>query len=222
MSPLVENFPYIGLFVLLLLGGMGVPFFPEDATLILCGLLIQAGVIEPVQSLCVVYAGILIADYAIYAFGRKYGRMAITHRWFHRFLPPSRLPEFEDKFNRHGILIIMFGRNLMGVRVQIILASGIMRMPKMKFLLTDAFTSLFTISAWVAVGYVGGHSLQDIGGHTRNLIFIASMIVVLFFGGFFVFNYIKKRNINSSQSLGIRHLSQTPPEPEPPEERRYI
>src|SRR5208283_2639554 len=178
MSPLVDNSPYIGLFVLLLLGGVGIPFFPEDATLILCGLLIQAEVIKPVQSLCVVYAGILIADYVIYAFGRKYGRMAITHRWFHRFLPPSKLPELEGKFNRHGILIIMFGRHLMGVRVQIILAAGIMKMPKMKFILTDAFTSLFTISAWVAVGYAGGHSLQDIGGNIRNLAFIASIIVV--------------------------------------------
>ncbi len=182
---------------MLLLGGVGIPFFPEDATLILCGLLIQVDVIKPVQALIVVFAGIVIADYVIYTFGRKYGRMAITHRWFNRLLPPSKLFEIEKKFHRHGILIILFGRHLIGIRVQIILASGIMKMPRLKFILTDAFTSLFTIAAWVAVGYAGGHSLQDIGINMRNLVFIASTISILFIGGYFVLKFVNRQHYSS-------------------------
>ena len=34
INTLIENFPYIGIFVLLILGGIGFPF-PEDATLFL-------------------------------------------------------------------------------------------------------------------------------------------------------------------------------------------
>ena len=38
-ATLVEHFPYIGIFILLILGEIGLPF-PEDATLILSGFLI--------------------------------------------------------------------------------------------------------------------------------------------------------------------------------------
>ncbi|MGE5893104.1 MAG: hypothetical protein ACM34I_03520, partial [bacterium] len=61
LSAIVEHSPYAGLFVLLILGGIGFPF-PEDATLILCGFLMAQQVIEPVRALVVVYGGLLIAD----------------------------------------------------------------------------------------------------------------------------------------------------------------
>jgi membrane protein DedA with SNARE-associated domain len=35
----INHFPYLGIFLLLILGGMGLPF-PEDTTLILSGFLI--------------------------------------------------------------------------------------------------------------------------------------------------------------------------------------
>jgi membrane protein DedA with SNARE-associated domain len=39
ISGITEHFPYLGIFTLLILGGIGFPF-PEDATLILGGFLI--------------------------------------------------------------------------------------------------------------------------------------------------------------------------------------
>lgn len=45
ISGLVEHFPYLGLLVLLVLGGLGLPF-PEDTTLILCGFLISTKVVK--------------------------------------------------------------------------------------------------------------------------------------------------------------------------------
>ena len=89
ITALIENSPYIGLFVLLILGGIGVPFFPEDATFILCGFLIQARTVKTIPALLVIYIGVLIADFIIYSFGRNYGRMVVRHRWFHRFLSPE-------------------------------------------------------------------------------------------------------------------------------------
>ncbi|MDI6727600.1 MAG: hypothetical protein QMD44_01570, partial [Thermodesulfovibrionales bacterium] len=74
ISTLVEHFPYIGLFLLLILGGIGFPF-PEDTTLILCGFLISTHVVKPVPALLVVYAGLLITDFSLYFVGKKYGRM---------------------------------------------------------------------------------------------------------------------------------------------------
>ncbi len=161
--PLIQHFPYLGLFLLLIMGGVGVPFFPEDATFILCGFLIHSGIVRLVPALLAVYPGVLIADLIIYAFGRKYGRRVICHRWFHRFLSREKLLALEDKFKKRGIYFILIGRHLIGLRVQIILVSGIMRMPVLKSFITNALTALFAVVLWTAVGYWGGHGLKEIG-----------------------------------------------------------
>jgi len=133
-----------------------VPFFPEDATFILCGFLIQARTVKTVPALLVIYIGVLIADFIIYSFGRKYGRMVVCHRWFHRFLSPEKLTDLEDRYKRKGIFFILLGRHFIGLRTQIFIVSGIMRMHPLKFLLADAATVIFTIAVMVSIGYVGG------------------------------------------------------------------
>ena len=161
--PLIQNSPYVGLFLLIIMGGVGVPFFPQNATFILCGFLIQSGIVKLVPAFLAVYIGLLIGDLIIYGFGWKYGRMVICHRWFHRFLSPEKLSVLEEKFRKKGIYFILIGRHFIGLRVQIILVSGIMRMPLLKFFIASALTSLFSVVPWTAVGYYGGQSLKELG-----------------------------------------------------------
>ena len=117
---------------MLILGGIGIPF-PEDATFILCGLLIQEELVKPVPALLTVYIAVLIADFILYLFGRKYGRMVICHRWFQKLLSPERLAMLEEKYKKKGIFLILFGRHFIGLRAQIFLVSGIMRMHPLNF-----------------------------------------------------------------------------------------
>ena len=83
LMPLTQHFPYAGLFILLILGGLGLPL-PEDATLMLCGFLLFNGTVKPVPAFLVVYAGLLLADVMIYWFGRTYGDAITGHRWFQK------------------------------------------------------------------------------------------------------------------------------------------
>lgn len=53
---LIEHFPYIGLFILLILGGIGFPF-PEGVTLIGGGFLISTSVVQPIPALFISYSG---------------------------------------------------------------------------------------------------------------------------------------------------------------------
>lgn len=193
ISTLLENSPYIALFLMLLLGGVGVPFFPEDATFILCGFLIQAEEVDPVHALLVIYVGVLIADFVLYSFGRKYGRMIVCHRWFHRFLSPEKLTELEDKFKRRGVLAILFGRHFIGLRVQIFIVSGIMRMHPVRFLITDALTVTVTIALWVWVGYLGGHSLHDLGIHITKTEWLVVFLTMTFVTGYLIYRYFRNR-----------------------------
>ncbi len=161
MLAIFENSPYIGLFLLLILGGLGIPFFPQNGTLLVCGVLLNTGVVKILPALFVVYLGVLLGDFIIYHFGKKYGRRVITHRWFHRFLPRDKLLTLEEKFKQKGTYVVVLGRHLIGARVQVLLVSGILKMPVLKFLLADVLTITFTIVLWTAMGYGGGHNLRD-------------------------------------------------------------
>jgi membrane-associated protein len=138
----------------------------------------------------------LIADFIIYAFGRKYGCMVVRHKWFHRFLSPERLAALEDKFKKKGIFFILFGRHFIGLRVQIFLVSGVLRMHPLKFFIADAFTVTFTIAVMVSIGYMGGHSLKDVGINISKIEYVALFLFISFSTVYLFFKYIwlrKKR-----------------------------
>jgi membrane protein DedA with SNARE-associated domain len=200
ISTVIEHFPYLGLCILLILGAIGFPF-PEDTTLILCGFLISTGVVEPLYALSVVYASLLIADFVLYSFGKKYGRRIVTHKRFHKIISPERLSVIEDKFNKRGAILILIGRHIAGLRAQIFLVAGIMRMSPLKFIMADAFSALFTIAIMVGAGYIGGNSLEALKkdmtkiGHIAILLGIVLLVIYLLFR---YFRYTKSRHDKNS------------------------
>ncbi|MBI4765156.1 MAG: DedA family protein [Deltaproteobacteria bacterium] len=197
MIPNIEHFPYLGLFLLLLFGGVGLPF-PEDATLILCGFLISTQIVKPIPALIIVYAGLLIADLTLHFIGKKYGRQVVTHRRFHKLISPERLSFLEDKFNRRGILIILLGRHVAGLRAQLFLVSGIMEMPTLKFLMTDAVSSLLTMALMIGAGYWGGNSLKFLKQGLVRIEHIAILVVIIFILFYSIYRYLKPKLINKS------------------------
>jgi membrane protein DedA with SNARE-associated domain len=190
ISTLVEHFPYIGLFLLLILGGIGFPF-PEDTTLILCGFLISTHVVKPVPALLVVYAGLLITDFSLYFVGKKYGRMIVNHKRFHKIISPERLLMLETKFNKKGVFVILIGRHLVGLRAQIFLAAGVMRMSALKFIMADAFSSIFTMALMIGAGYMGGNSLEIIKRDITRIEHIGILLVIILLATYLLFKYVK-------------------------------
>jgi membrane protein DedA with SNARE-associated domain len=192
LSGLVGQFPYLGLFLLLILGGIGFPF-PEDTTLILCGFLISQDIIRPLPAFLNVYAGLLIADFFLYSMGRRYGRLIVTHRRFQRIVSPERLTFIEDKFRRRGVLVILLGRHIFGLRAQIFLTAGITRMDAGKFLLTDAFSALFTIALMVGAGYAGGYGMQVLERDLLRIKDFSIIAVIAMVSVYFLWRYLKFR-----------------------------
>jgi membrane protein DedA with SNARE-associated domain len=159
--------------------------------------LIHGKLVRPVPALLVIYIGVLIADFILYLFGRKCCRTAVCHRWFQKILPPERLASLEEKFKKNGILFILFGRHFIGLRAQIFLVSGVMRMHPLKFLFADAFTVIFTIIVMVSIGYVGGHSLEDLGINTLKIKYVVIFLFASFSVGYLALKYIRgKRGVN--------------------------
>jgi membrane protein DedA with SNARE-associated domain len=190
MNALVEQFPYLGIFALLIFGGIGFPF-PEDATLLLSGFLLANETIKPLPAFLVVYSGLLLTDFFLYSVGKKYGRRLVEHRRFQRILSLDQLSKLEEKFKKWGTYVVFFGRHIAGLRAQIFLVAGVMRMSTIKFLVADAISALFTIGLWGGVGYLGGNSIQVLKKDITSMEHIAIVVLVILIASGIIFWHFK-------------------------------
>jgi membrane protein DedA with SNARE-associated domain len=152
-------------------------------------------IIPSLPALFIIYPTLLMTDLLLYWFGRRYGRRVVEHKIFHRILSRNRLLKLEENFRRWGIWVVFFGRHLLGVRAQIFLAAGVMKMPVRKFLLADAFSALITMAIMIGMGYVGGSRIQvlreDLARMTRMTIF--SLVLIL--TGWSLLKYFRKKKM---------------------------
>ena len=186
----IEQSPYLVIFALLFLGDIGLPF-PEDTTLILSGFLISQGVTKLLPTLLVVYSGLLMTDFSLYLAGRKYGRRIVEHKRFHKIISAGRLSKLEEKFKRWGIFVVFFGRHLLGVRAQVFLVAGVMKMPAVRFLMVDAASAIITITLMVGIGYLGGNSIETLKKDITRVEHIAVLLIIMLFVGWIIFRYFK-------------------------------
>lgn len=204
-SLFIHHFPYLGLFILFVLGVIGFPF-PEDGILILSGFLTAHHVIKPLPTFLVVYSSLLMTDFFLYSVGKKYGRRVVEHKKFQRIISPDRLLKLEEKFEKWGWLVVFLGRHLLGLRAQIFLVAGIMRMSGIKFFIADAISALLTITLWGGIGYVGGNSIQTLRKDLSRIEHIAVVCLVVTIVSGIIFNYFKKRKSKIVEPLlpGVR------------------
>jgi membrane-associated protein len=193
-ATLVEHFPYMGIIILLILGEIGLPF-PEDATLILSGFLIAQKVTKPLPTVIVVYCGLLLTDFSLYWVGKKYGRKVVEHKRFRRILSAERLLTLEEKFGKWGIYVVFVGRHFLGIRAQIFLAAGVMRMSPLKFIMADAASAILTMTLMVGIGFLGGNSIEILQKDVKRIEHIGILILAILFTGWIVYKYFKNRKI---------------------------
>ena len=197
-SAVILHFTYIGIFCLLILGGLGFPF-PEDGILIISGLLISHGVIKLVPALFIIYPSLLIADFILYAIGRKYGRMIAEHKRFSKIVSPATLLMFEEKFTRWGALMVFLGRHFIGFRAPIFLISGVMRIPRLKFLIADGLSAIITIFINLGLGYLGGNTLMLLRNDITRVDYILIFILILLVSGWIILRYFRDRGKTKKQ-----------------------
>jgi len=201
---LIHQFPYLGLFLLLVLGTLGLPF-PEDGILLLGGFLSAHDVIKPFPAFFVLYSGLLMTDFLLYSVGKKYGRRIVEHKRFQKILTSDRLGKLEKKFRKWGALVVFFGRHLLGFRAQIFLVAGMMRMSWKKFLMVDGISALFTITLWGGLGYVGGNQIQALKRDIINIEQMAIAILAILVGSLLPLRYLKERRNKLGKPLLKEH-----------------
>jgi membrane protein DedA with SNARE-associated domain len=133
----VEQFTYLGIFVVLLLGSLGVPI-PEEMPIIAAAVLTHAGLARWWLALPFCLLGVLSGDMVLYWVGRHWGENVLNWRVVRLVLTLDREQWLNAAYRRHALKTIVTARHVMGLRAAAFLTAGNARVPFWKFVIADA------------------------------------------------------------------------------------
>jgi membrane protein DedA with SNARE-associated domain len=149
---LVRRFGYLGIILLLVLGGLGLPV-PEEAPVILAAVLSRRGTMWVPLAFASSFIGVLLGDFVVYFLGYAYGEKVLSFRLTQKLLTKPREAQIKGYFHRHGIKILILGRFAVGFRTAAYLTAGILRLPPLNLLIADLVAATLSTSLMFGLGY---------------------------------------------------------------------
>jgi membrane protein DedA with SNARE-associated domain len=83
----------------------------------------------------------------------------------------------------------------LGIRAQIFLAAGVMRMSTLKFIMADAASAILTMALMVGIGFLGGNSIQILQKDLSRIEQIGILILAILFTGWMIYKYLKNKKM---------------------------
>jgi membrane protein DedA with SNARE-associated domain len=157
---LIEQLGYLGIALILILGGVGLPI-PEEAPIILAAVLSRNGKLHGPLALASCLIGVLLGDLVVYFLGFFYGEKVLSFPLTRRLLTRQREAQIKGYFHRHGFKILVSGRFVPGFRTAAYLTAGILKLPTLKLLLTDLVAASLTTFLMFGLGYAFADQIQS-------------------------------------------------------------
>jgi membrane protein DedA with SNARE-associated domain len=183
ISAYIEHFTYLGLFVVLMLCGLGLPI-PEDVALLAGGYLVHRGVTRYPITLAVALFGVVAGDNSLFFLGRRFGSGVVRYFGVARPGRQHQIERIQGFMQRHGHRAIFYARFLAGLRALIYLSAGSFGLRPGVFLLYDLLGALISVPIVVTLGYVFGKQLEMIvkyiGGFERLIVVVAILSVAVY------------------------------------------
>jgi membrane protein DedA with SNARE-associated domain len=186
---LILKFGYFGIFIVLVLGGLGLPV-PEEAPIILAGILSRKGTMEIIPALASSFAGVLVGDFLVYFLGYYYGEKVLSLPLTRKFLTRAREAQIKGYFHRHGVKILILGRFAVGFRTAAYLTAGILRLPTLKLFLTDLFAVSISTLLMFWLAYAFASQVEQGLNEAKHYITPTVGLVV---AGWLLHRYVKAR-----------------------------
>jgi membrane protein DedA with SNARE-associated domain len=183
VSAYIEHFTYAGLFVVLVLCGMGLPM-PEDVALLAGGYMVHRGITRYPITIAVALLGVVAGDNSLFFMGRRFGSGLVRYFALGRPGRKHQVERIEGFMQRHGHRAIFYARFLAGLRALIYLSAGSFGVRPAVFLLYDLLGALISVPIVVTLGYIFGKQLEMvvryIGGFERLIMIVAFLSVAVY------------------------------------------
>lgn len=212
-------YAYVGIALLLIGGGFGLPI-PEDIPLIVGGVLCAKGVTSLEIMLPLTFICVMGGDSALFFIGRRFGPRLPEMPVIGRFMKPERMARARIFFADHGGKTLFAARFMPGLRAVFFASAGALHVPYWKMFMYDGIAALVSVPVWVLVGdYLGQKLTVD---EIKNWGFevqlgIIGGVVVLAVVIWLVKRHLKKRSL--AKMPAIDPTAPAPTEPRPGSEQ---
>jgi membrane protein DedA with SNARE-associated domain len=183
ISQYIEHFTYAGLFVVLMLCGLGLPI-PEDVALLAGGYLVHRGITRYPITLAVSLFGVVAGDNSLFFMGRHFGTGLVRYFSIGRPGRKHQIERIEGFMQRHGHRAIFYARFLAGLRALVYLSAGSFGVRPGVFLFYDLLGALISVPIVVTLGYVFGKQLEllvkYIGGFDKLIVVVAVLSLLVY------------------------------------------
>lgn len=213
----LEKMPYVGLYVVLLACGLGLPI-PEDLPLILSGYAIHKGLAHSERLMILVgMLGVLSGDSVLFGLGRKFGESIVEHRFLRRLVTPARVQWAETQFEKRGTVLLFAARFMPGARAVLFLTAGIFKVKYWKFVLIDGAAAGISVPLWIMLGSRFGPEVEKRFGKQAKLVILGVLLLVLL--GWGIYEWIQHNKRKQEQiAFALTHpdgLKKSHEEPKP-------
>jgi membrane protein DedA with SNARE-associated domain len=170
----VSTYGYEGIFLLLMLGVVGLPI-PEETLLVFCGYLISQGKLHPLGAWLSALAGSWCGISLSYAIGRTLG-LGVVHR-FGRYLhiTQARLDTIHAWFDRIGHWALFVGYYVVGVRHFTAIVAGTSQLSFPAFMTYAWSGGLLWVSTFLTLGYFLGENWRRIAELIHQYVLYVSL-----------------------------------------------
>lgn len=151
----VSHYGYFGVFFILLMEVLGIPF-PAETTLTISGFEWTKGVFSLVPIVASAASGNILGSTIAYGIGYFLGRPVVLRVGRYVGINEQRMKGAEEKFEKYESTIVLFGKFIAGVRVLIPYLAGINRMSFWVFSIYNAISALVWATTFIVLGrYIG-------------------------------------------------------------------
>lgn len=157
---LIGKYGYVGIALILILGGLGLPI-PEEVPIIIAAVLSRNGQMTIIPAFASCMAGVLLGDLVVYLLGFFYGEKVLKLPLTRRLLTRQREAQIKGYFHRHGFKILVSGRFVPGFRTAAYLTAGILKLPALKLLVTDLVAASLSTTLMFGLGYLFAYQIHQ-------------------------------------------------------------
>jgi membrane protein DedA with SNARE-associated domain len=207
LQEFVDNFTYLGIFAVLLLGSLGVPI-PEEMPIIGAAVLSQEGVVRWWLALPTCVLGVLSGDMVLYWVGRYWGEQVLNWRLVRLVLTPAREEWLKAAYRRHALKTVVTARHVTGLRAAAFLTAGSAGVPFWKFVMADTGAALFGVPLVFGLTYFFTEQIKGITADVHRaerwlgLAGLLALAVVLIVGGWRWYRRVGRERLGEEPAEG--------------------
>jgi membrane protein DedA with SNARE-associated domain len=179
---MIDQCGVVAAFGLLFLEESGVPIpMPGDVMVMYAGYQVGQETLPYWQALICCVAAVSAGSSILYGISRRYGVRIVARFGHYVHCPPSRIETVRPIMARWGILAVIFGRHIPGMRVPITLLAGMLRFPYPLFLVGVAISTTIWAGFFLVVGIRLGPAVEGLT-HPHGFIWLVVIVSLLGLG----------------------------------------